>query len=136
MKQPSVYYLSVSDVLDIHEAVLIHGEDPGVLKPGELDAAILAVQATFDEAPLLGTLAEVAAAYVFYLNRSHVFMDGNKRTSLVTALLFLEANGFKLDTQKTDWLLVVAGVVAHRVSQADLVVIFAEAMGTPGEIEW
>lgn len=136
MKQPSVYYLSVGDVLDIHEVVLVHGEDPGVLKPGELDAAVLAVQATFDGAPLLGTLAEVAAAYVFYLNRSHVFMDGNKRTSLVTALLFLEANGFKLDTRRIDWLSIVAGVVQHRVSQADLVVIFAEAMGTPGEIEW
>ena len=136
MKQSSVYYLSVSDVLDIHEIVLIHGEDPGVLKPGELDAAIIAVQATFDGAPLLGTLAEVAAAYVFYLNRSHVFMDGNKRTSLVTALLFLEANGFKLDTRRIDWLSIVAGVVAHRVSQADLVMFFAEAMGTPGEIEW
>ena len=136
MKLVRVQYLTVLDVLAVHTAVLIEGEDPGVLKPGELDGAIMAVQATFAGAPLLGSLAEVAAAYVFYLNRSDVFLDGNKRTSLFSALSFLEANGFVLDVPATGWLALVTGVVRHDVSQGELVQAFAEAMGTPEEIEW
>jgi len=120
--------------MGIHYEVLVGEEDLGVLKPMELDAAVLAVQATFDGAPLLGSLAEVAASYVYYLNRSHVFLDANKRTSLVTALLFCEANGFKLDVRNTDWLSIVAGVVQHTISYDDLVIIFATAMGGMHEI--
>lgn len=93
-------------------------------------------QATFVGAPLLGSLAEIAAAYVFYLNRSHVFLEGNKRTSLFAALSFLEANGIVLDVPATDWLFLVTGVVRHEVSQADLAHAFAKAMGTQEEIEW
>jgi prophage maintenance system killer protein len=96
----------------------------------------MAVQAMFGGAPLLGSLAEVASAYVFYLNRSHVFLDGNKRTSLFAALSFLESNGFVLDVPAIDWLSVVAGVVRHEISQVELVVLFAQAMGTAEEIEW
>lgn len=136
MNVSDVQYLSVEDVLAIHAEVLVHGEDPGVLKPLELDAAVLAVQATFDGAPLLGSLAEVAAAYVFYLNSSHVFVDANKRTSLVSALVFLEANGFKLGTRRTDWVTVVTDVVNHRYSQTDLVLLFATEMGGAQALDW
>jgi len=131
-----VQYLTVRDVLDIHIEVLVHGEDPGVLKPYELDAAVMAVQATFAGAPLLASLAEVAAAYVFYLNRSHVFLDGNKRTSIVSAFMFLEANGFRVDLSATDWLAIVVGVVRHETSQHELSAVFARAIGIAEPIEW
>lgn len=34
-----------------------------------------------------------AATYAFYIIRDHVFHDGNKRTGIEAALLFLEKNG-------------------------------------------
>ncbi|MFO7949828.1 MAG: type II toxin-antitoxin system death-on-curing family toxin [Candidatus Fermentibacteraceae bacterium] len=37
-----------------------------------------------------------AAAYLFYIVKNHVFEDGNKRTGLATAVLFLELNGIAL----------------------------------------
>jgi death-on-curing protein len=129
--------LTVADILDVHREVLFENEDFGVLKPLELDAAVLAVQATFGGAPLLQTLAQVAAAYVFYLNRSDVFMDGNKRTSLFSAFVFLEVNGFQVEIDEDFWIEAVVGVVQHEVSQDELVGIFTERMGgDPGMIEW
>lgn len=107
-----------------------------MLKPRELDGAVMAVQATFVGAPLLGSLAEVAAAYVFYLNRSHVFLDGNKRTSLFAALAFLEANGFVLDVPAIDWLSLIVRLVRHEASRAELVEAFIESLGTAEELEW
>lgn len=136
MKLSRVQYLTVADILAVHQAVLLEGEDAGVLKPHELDGAVMAVQATFVGAPLLGSLAEVAAAYVLYLNRSQVFLDGNKRTSLFAALAFLEANGFVLDVAATDWLSLIVRLVRHEASRAELIEAFALAMGTAEELEW
>ena len=42
------------------------------------------------------TLHDLAAAYAFGLARNHAFNDGNKRTSLVAAELFLALNGVAL----------------------------------------
>lgn len=35
----------------------------------------------------------MAAAYAFHVSRNHAFTDGNKRTALASALVFLEING-------------------------------------------
>ncbi len=40
--------------------------------------------------------AEIAAAYVFGIGRNHAFVDGNKRTAIVTAVTFLLVNGYTL----------------------------------------
>lgn len=45
---------------------------------------------------LYGTLAEIAAAYAFYIVGNHPFVDGNKRAGLEAALLFLELNGITI----------------------------------------
>jgi len=39
----------------------------------------------------------LAAIYFFHLIKNHAFYDGNKRTGVLVALLFLELNGFPLD---------------------------------------
>ncbi len=41
-------------------------------------------------------VAALAAAYAYGLARNHGFLDGNKRTAYVVALVFLLANGFEL----------------------------------------
>lgn len=37
-------------------------------------------------------LFEMAAAYLFHLVKNHPFMDGNKRTGVTAALVFLKMN--------------------------------------------
>ena len=41
-------------------------------------------------------IARLAASYAFGISRNHPFLDGNKRTSLVVAELFLNLNGLEL----------------------------------------
>jgi death-on-curing protein len=38
----------------------------------------------------------MAAAYLFHIVRSHPFVNGNKRTGLTAALVFLEMNGIEI----------------------------------------
>ncbi|MBC7343566.1 MAG: type II toxin-antitoxin system death-on-curing family toxin [Clostridia bacterium] len=42
-------------------------------------------------------LFTMAAAYAFHIRKKHPFIDRNKRTALVSALVFLELNGLSLD---------------------------------------
>jgi death-on-curing protein len=43
----------------------------------------------------------MAAAYAFHICQNHPFIDGNKRTALASALVFLELNGISIsDTQE------------------------------------
>lgn len=87
-------HLTVAAVLRIHEEVLAaHGGQPGVRDGALLESAIAAPQATFEGEPLIADPVEVAAAYLFYPCRNHPFVDGNKRTALAAALIFLMANG-------------------------------------------
>jgi death-on-curing protein len=39
----------------------------------------------------------MAAAYLFHIVQNHPFLDGNKRTGLACAYLFMALNGFELD---------------------------------------
>ena len=79
---------------------------------------------------LHGTLAEMAAAYLFHIARNHPFVDGNKRTALMTTLIFLGLNGRLLaagDDELTD---LVLGVAAGKVSKAQTAV-FIERYSRP-----
>jgi death-on-curing protein len=58
-------------------------------------------------------LAVLAAAYAHGIAHLHPFVDGNKRTSLVAALLFLRLNGQDIraspEQRYTTWLALAAG---------------------------
>ena len=64
-----------------------------------LDYLIDAVQAKMFDTPLYPTIYEKAGLYMFNIINNHVFQDGNKRTGLGAALLFLNLNGYHLKEQ-------------------------------------
>ena len=49
---------------------------------------------TFDNAFLHNDLFQMAAAYAFHIAENQPFLDGNKRTALNAALVFLDINGW------------------------------------------
>ena len=58
-----------------------------------LESAVAQPRARFGERWLHPDLYLMAAAYAFHIVRNHPFVDGNKRTGLTSAMLFLELNG-------------------------------------------
>jgi len=61
-----------------------------------LDYLVDAVQAKMFDKPLYPEIYEKAGVYMFNIISNHVFQDGNKRTGLGAALLFLRLNDFSL----------------------------------------
>lgn len=100
MPEAGLRHLTAAAVLAIHAEVLrTHGGQPGLRDAALLESAVAAPQATFEGKPLIADPVEIAGAYLYYLCRNHSFVDGNKRTALAAALIFLAENGRLPDAQ-------------------------------------
>ncbi len=90
--------LTVSDVLLLHaEQIADYGGDPGIRDVALLESAVAQPSATFGGEYLHKFPFETAAAYLFHIVQNHSFVDGNKRTGAVSALVFLDLNGIDID---------------------------------------
>lgn len=93
----SAEFLTLEDVLEIHRLQLDRfGGGDGLRDLALLESAVAQPAATFGGAYLHADLFEMAAAYLFYVVSNHPFIDGNKRTGLLAALVFLDLNGVSL----------------------------------------
>jgi death-on-curing protein len=98
------FHLTVEIVREIHaEAIARFGGSDGVRDPALLESATAAPQASFGGKSLYADLAEVAAAYLFYLCRNHPFVDGNKRAALGACIVFLRLNGIEPKPDGPEW---------------------------------
>jgi len=95
-------YLTLEDVLLLHHlSIEKSGGSHGLRDTGLLDSAVHRPQATFAGVDLYPTLFDKAGALCHSLIKNHVFVDGNKRTSLLAAMTMLELNGYQfMCTQK------------------------------------
>ncbi len=90
-------FLTAGQVLFIHARLITEtGGEHGVLDIGLLESAIFRPQSTFDGVDLYPTLFLKAAALLESLIGNHAFLDGNKRTAITAASIFLRRNGFQL----------------------------------------
>ena len=94
-------FLSLEDILTLHEnQVELYGGEQSIRDIGLLDSAIAQPRATFGGEYLHSDVYEMAAAYLFHIVQNHPFVDGNKRTGVVAAMVFLDFNGVKIDAPK------------------------------------
>lgn len=90
-------FLSVAQVLAIHDrAVKRFGGSHGVRDLGLAESAVARPQAGFGGKYLYKNTFDMAAALLQSLLKNHPFIDGNKRTALTSAGIFLKLNGYKL----------------------------------------
>lgn len=72
------------------------GGSLGVRDLGLVESAVARPHATFDGEYLYIPIFDKTAALLQSLLKNHPFVDGNKRTALTSAGLFLKKNGYKL----------------------------------------
>ena len=91
-------FLRIEDALRIHQdQIELYGGSPDLRDPGLLISAVETPRATFGGQFLHGDLFEMAAAYLFHIVQNHPFVDGNKRTGAVAALVFLDFTGIETE---------------------------------------
>lgn len=96
-------FLDIDDVLEIHATQLeVHGGSAGLRDRGLLESAVAQPQSSFGGQLVHEGLFDMAAAYLFHIVSNHAFVDGNKRTGLLAALVFLDVNGIGIDHSSDD----------------------------------
>lgn len=97
----SPVFLTLAEVINIHSnQIELYGGQNGARDFGLLQSALAQPDASFAGQWLHDDIFSMAAAYAFHICQNHPFFDGNKRTALASALVFLELNGISLDDPK------------------------------------
>jgi death on curing protein len=90
-------FLALDEVLAIHADQLHrYGGFDGVRDDEALNTALATPEARMNNRYVHEDLAAMAGAYLYHLARYKPFVDGNRRTGLVAALVFLALNGASL----------------------------------------
>ena len=98
MTDAGIIFLSIGDVLEIHEdQISRYGGAVDIRDTGLLLSAVAQPEAAFGGQFLHEFPFEMAAAYLFHIVQNHPFVDGNKRTGTASALVFLDLNGLEVD---------------------------------------
>jgi death-on-curing protein len=102
----------------LHEQSLAeHGGTVGIRDQGLLDSALGKPLNLF--AYSKPSLFDLAASYAFGLVKNHPFLDGNKRTGFVTAIVFLECNGYRFEATEVDAAIRTLALAAGEMTEAE-----------------
>ncbi len=122
-------FLDAGHVLAIHARMVADfGGEAGLRDRALLESAAAMPAARWSGRYLHPGYAAKAASYLFHLCRNHPFVDGNKRTAVVAAEMFLRLNGRRLDASDAELEGLTVGVAAGRVSKAEAVRFFRRAV--------
>ncbi len=88
-----IHYITYQYVIEVHDSLIDEwGGRKGILNEGLLRSALEMPKARFNGKDLHRTIFDKAAAYLFHLIQNHPFVDGNKRTASMIAMVFLASN--------------------------------------------
>lgn len=92
-----IHFLSLEEVLELHDQVIEEfGGIYGIRDRNLLESAVAQPELFIFGSYVHPEIYDMAAAYLFHIIKNHPFCDGNKRTGLVAAIIFLKINGFSL----------------------------------------
>ena len=121
-------FLSLQHVRLIHQRSFAeHGGSDGTRDSGLVESALASAKITFYYAQQ--DLFEVAASYAFHLAEAQAYLDGNKRTGVASAMVFLAMNGVYVQPPKWGLYLAMIDIAQKKKTKADLATIFRKCAG-------
>jgi len=129
-----ITFLHLDEVLAIHTDVINrYGGTQGIRDLNMLKSAVSLPKVTFGGGYLHSDLFDMSAAYLFHIVKNHPFLDGNKRTGTVAALVFLEINGVRFDATEDELVDVVERTARGEVDKLELAVFLRNHCLPPAE---
>jgi death-on-curing protein len=132
-------FLDLEDVLLIHEEQLArYGGSAGLRDQGLLESALGMPRATFGGQFVHEDLFAMAAAHAFHIAENQAFVDGNKRTGVLAAVVFLELNGYIVEEPPSRFYECMIAIAERRMDKVGLAETLRQLSrpvgrsGTPG----
>ncbi len=111
-------------LLILQDQVRRYGGAYGVRDTDLLSSALAMPSSSFEGKYLHKDLYEQGAAYAFHICQNHPFIDGNKRTALATALVFLSLNGIELEDPNEELHGLMMDVAGERKPKSNIAATF------------
>ncbi len=112
-------FLTLDEVIEIHrDQIGRYGGSPGIRDIELLQSAVAMPSAGYGRDYVHSDIFEMAAAYLFRIIRNHPFVDGNKRTGAVAAMVFLVMNSFELNASEAKLEAIVRYVAEGKADKA------------------
>ena len=84
-------FLSFAQVQELHaRSLALYGGSDGIRDRGQIESALGAAESAYW---YTGDLFRTAATYAYCIAENQAYLDGNKRTAILTAVIFLKVNG-------------------------------------------
>lgn len=96
-----ITWLDAGHVEELNHVALYEGEPHGHNPGADLEAIVYRPQ-SWAHYKGVRSLYELAALYAAAITEGHAFQDGNKRTAVLAAVVFLDLNGLALDLSDED----------------------------------
>ena len=96
-----ITWLSAERVEELNRVALYEGEPHGRNPGSDLEAIVYRPQ-SWAHYEGVRSLYELAALYAAAITEGHPFQDGNKRTALLSAVVFLDLNSLDLNLSNED----------------------------------
>jgi death on curing protein len=117
----AIEFLQIEVLLPIHvDQTTRYGGDASIRDLGLFESAIAQPQASVGESYLHAFPFEMAAAYLFHIVMNQPFVDGNKRTGTVAALVFHDWNGYEIHAQLGELPDLTLGLTVGNLNKADV----------------
>lgn len=127
-----ILFLTLAEVVEIHsDQIKRYGGSHGIRDMNLLSSAIATPHASFHGEFLHSDIYEMAAAYAFHICNNHPFIDGNKRTGLASALVFLELNGINISDLRGRLYEDMLGLAEGKLKKDELACILKKLHGGP-----
>ena len=121
----NITFLTLAEVVEIHsDQIKRYGGRAGIRDIGLLSSAISIPHASFSGKLLHSDIYQIAAAYAFHISQNHPFIDGNKRTALTSALVFLELNGISISDPEGRLYDAMMKLASGKLTKEDLAEVF------------
>lgn len=125
------FFLELAEVLFIHQDQLErYGGSSGLRDIGILQSAVTMPRAGIADRYVHEDVFEMAAAYLYYIVRDHPFVDGNKRTGAVSAMVFLAMNDIEFVVDEGRLEAMVRSVAEGTAAKADAAAFFRKGLRT------
>ncbi|MCK4623959.1 MAG: type II toxin-antitoxin system death-on-curing family toxin [Phycisphaerae bacterium] len=125
MEEKEYIFLTVEQVIALNlRAIRKDGGVHGVLNRNLLLSATAMPRVTFDGRYLHESVAAMAGAYLFHVCQAHAFCDGNKRTAVLAAVVFLDLNAYGIEVGDDEFEELVLGVAGHAINKDHVMEFF------------
>lgn len=119
MKEP--VWIREIEALTLHvKQIALFGGPEGVHDLALLESALARPRNLFAYSEMPFSLADLAAAYAFGIAANHPFVDGNKRTAMHVAFVFLEFNDVPVTASQEEAYLMFQSLAAGKATESQL----------------